>query len=276
MGRSDSTALSGSTGPSHCIRPGRLFLDTSGRRIQAHGGSIFYEDGTYYLYGENKELTDGRNGIWHKGVRAYRSHDLYNWEDLGVIIPARPDDPESSLHPTSQMDRPHIVRCERTGKYVCWVKIMGRDGAQSMTILQADRLLGPYEVVVERMQPLGMSSGDFDLAVGADGRAYIYFERVHCALVCADLTPDYLGVTGAYSTHFAGTHPPLTREAPAHFERGGKHYLITSGTTGYLPNPSQVAVADDWHGPYRLLGDPHGDPSRTSFHSQVSDRKSVV
>ena len=53
--------------------------------------------------------------------------------------------------------------------------------------------------------------------------------------------------------------------------RRGKHYLVTSGTTGYLPNPSEVAMADTWHGPYAVLGNPHpGDESRTSFHSQIS------
>jgi hypothetical protein len=61
------------------------------------------------------------------------------------------------------------------------------------------------------------------------------------------------------------------REATAHFIRKGKHYLITSGTTGYLPNPSEAAVADTWHGPYTVLGDPHPeDESHTSFHSQIS------
>ena len=41
--------------------------------------------------------------------------------------------------------------------------------------------------------------------------------------------------------------------------------------TGYYPNPSQVALADTWHGPYKVLGDPHpGDASRTSYHSQIS------
>ncbi len=53
--------------------------------------------------------------------------------------------------------------------------------------------------------------------------------------------------------------------------RRGKHYLVTSGTTGYLPNPSEVAIADTWHGPYRVLGNPHpGDRSNTSYHSQIS------
>ena len=36
------------------IRPGQVWLDTAGKRIQAHGGSILYENGVYYWYGENK------------------------------------------------------------------------------------------------------------------------------------------------------------------------------------------------------------------------------
>ena len=78
-------------------------------------------------------------------------------------------------------------------------------------------------------------------------------------------------MTGYYSTHFPHISPPYVREATAHFMRRGKHYLVTSGTTGYLPNPSEVAMADTWHGPYAVLGNPHpGDESRTSFHSQIS------
>ena len=67
------------------------------------------------------------------------------------------------------------------------------------------------------------------------------------------------------------------REATAHFLRKGKHYLVTSGTTGYLPNPSEIAVADTWHGPYTVLGNPHPtDESNTSFHSQISSIFKVV
>lgn len=47
------------------IRPGQVWLDTNGNRIQAHGGSIIYVDGVYYWYGENKEKTTGENKIWH-------------------------------------------------------------------------------------------------------------------------------------------------------------------------------------------------------------------
>ena len=48
-------------------------LDTNGKRVQAHGGSVFYEDGVYYFYGENKEKTTGKDKIWTWGVRAYSS-----------------------------------------------------------------------------------------------------------------------------------------------------------------------------------------------------------
>ena len=252
---------------------GKVWLDTNGNRIQAHGGSIMYIDGVYYWYGENNETTDGVNGIWHWGVKCYSSTDLYNWEDRGIIIPPEPGDPTSSLHPESCMDRPHIIYNKKTKKYVCWMKIMNKDSFQTQTetVMVANHILGPYTKVKEGLQPLGMNAGDFDLAVAEDGKAYYYFERVHSETICADLTEDYTDVTGYYSTHFPRKHPPYVREATAHFKRKGKHYLITSGTTGYLPNPSEVAVADTWHGPYKVLGNPHvGDESQTSFHSQIS------
>ena len=55
------------------FHPGQVWLDTNGKRIHAHGGSILYENGRYYWYGENKEKTTGENGIWHWGIRCYVS-----------------------------------------------------------------------------------------------------------------------------------------------------------------------------------------------------------
>ena len=98
------------------ICPGQPWLDTKGDRIQAHGGAVYYENGTYYWYGENKEYTDGKNGIWTWGLKVYASKDLCNWEDLGYLIPPVLDDPDASLFPTKRVDRPHILKCEKTGK----------------------------------------------------------------------------------------------------------------------------------------------------------------
>jgi Glycosyl hydrolases family 43 len=254
------------------IRPGQIWLDTNGNRIQAHGGSIMYVNETFYWYGENKEHSKAGSGIWHWGVRCYASKDLYNWEDKGLIIPPDLENFDSPLHPSKNMDRPHIIYNQATRQYVCWLKIMGEGHIQESTILVADSLLGPYRIVRTGLRPLGMNAGDFDLVVEpSDGKAYYYFERVHSELICADLTADYTDVTGYYSTHFPHPHPPYVREAPAYFFRKGLHYLVTSGTTWYYPNPSEVACARSYHGPWTVLGNPHpDDPTGTSFHSQIS------
>lgn len=252
------------------IRPGQVWLDTEGKRIQAHGGSVITVGDTFYWYGENKEKTKVGSDIWHWGVRCYASKDLYNWEDKGLIIPPDVDDANSPLHPAQYMDRPHIIFNEATQKFVCWVKVMRQEGQKS-TVLTADHILGPYMVVKKDIRPLNMGAGDFDLVAAPDGKAYYYFERVHSELICADLTEDYTDVTGYYSTHFPNNQPPYVREAPAYFYRKGLHYLFTSGTTGYHPNPSEVACAITFHGPWEVLGDPHPDDlSRTSYNSQIT------
>ena len=124
--------------------PGKPWLDTEGKPIQAHGGSVIAVDDTYYWYGENKDHTDGQNGVWTWGVRAYRSKDLYNWEDCGLIIRPEPEDADSPLNPyNAMMDRPHILYNRFTKKFVCWMKVMRSDGTQTETVMTADSILGP-------------------------------------------------------------------------------------------------------------------------------------
>lgn len=190
----------------HSIRPGQIWLDTEGKRIQAHGGSIITVDGVYYWYGENKEKTTGEDKIWHWGVRCYSSRDLYNWKDEGIIIPPDLENKNSSLHPFSMMDRPHIVYNEKTGKYAAWLKIMGEP--PYFAVLSADHILGPYKMVNPRVNPFGMEVGDFDIAVSAEEkRAYLYSERPHTMLYCAELNEDYTDVGEtvfrAFSTYSA-------------------------------------------------------------------------
>ncbi len=247
-------------------------MDTAGKPIQAHGGSIIEVDGNFYWYGENKEFTNGKTKVWTWGVRCYESTDLYNWRDLGLIIPPDTSNPTSPLFPETLLDRPHIIFNRRTRKFVCWVKIMGEGSTQTRTVLTSESITGPYKILRQNIRPCDMNAGDFDLAISPDdGKAYMYFERVHTELICADLTDDYTDFTGFYSTHFPRPGPPFTREGAAYFFRQAKHYLATSGTTGYYPNPSEISVADTFHGPFTVMGDLHPDDrSRTSFNSQIS------
>lgn len=252
------------------IKPGQVWRDTEGKPIQAHGFSVMYKDGTYYWFGENKELTRSIGKIWTWGIRCYTSKDLYNWEDKGLIVKPEPDDLQHPMHPNHCIDRPHILYCPKTGKYVMWIKIMGGLVSQFMCIMQADDILGPYEIVRKYYHPLGMDTGDFTLVQDGE-KAYIMFERPHFEMIVADLTDDYTAVTGNYSEHFQNLYPPFTREAPTYFTKDGKKYLYTSGTTGYSPNPSNVVRFDDFHGKYENLGYPHqGDKTNTSFSSQIT------
>ena len=90
-------------------------------------------------------------------------------------------------------------------------------------------------------------------------------------MICAELTDDFLGTNGRFSEHFVGLRPPFTREAPSHFVWRDRHYMFTSGTTGYVPNSSKVAVFDDYHGEYTDLGDPClDDKFEDTFGSQIT------
>ncbi|HHV99650.1 MAG TPA: family 43 glycosylhydrolase [Clostridiaceae bacterium] len=258
------------------IRPGKPWKDTDGNLIQAHGGSILYHNGTYYWYGENKEKNDATNKIWHYGVRCYSSKDLYNWKSEGIILEPS-EDLKSPLHPCRIMDRPHIVYNRFTKQFVMWVKFAGTEKdhrkweVQYMGIAVSDDITKPFKLI-KTIRPLGMETGDFDLYVDPrDGKGYFIFDRVHTEIVIADLTSDYLDVTGYYSSHFPHEGPPTAREAPCFFKRKDKYYIITSGTTGYFPNRSEVAMAQLMHGPYTVFKNLCvNDTKKTSFDCQFS------
>ncbi len=261
------------------INPGKVWLDTKGERIQAHGGSILYEDGVYYWYGENKEKSLAGSKFWHWGVKCYRSTDLYNWEDLGIICPANTDDPDHPLHYTQYMDRPHIIFNEKTKKYVLWMKIMGKQDMnyQFMYIMTADKITGPYtEANLWDCQEM-LGTGDFDLVKDTEnGKVYLYcdhinFNKCHSHIACFELNEDYTGVTGEYTLHMDHPGRFIGREAPSFFERNGKKYIAVSQTTGYFPNPTECYVSDNCNGPWENLGYIHvNDTELLSFRSQIS------
>lgn len=250
------------------VYPGRTWRDTAGFRIQAHGGALFYEDGTYYWYGENKERTDGKCPVWTWGIRVYASKDLYNWEDKGFLIRPDLENRNSGLYPECHVDRPHIVKCDKTGKYVCWIKQSGEEAC--FLILQADAFLGPYEVVKENYRPFGMRVGDFDMAA-VNGRCYLFMDADHTGIAGMELSADFLAAERKVSVQYEGLHAPFCREAPALFTRGGKKYMLTSGMSGYIPNRSDAAVSGSWEDPFVSIGNPHVcDASNASFNSQIS------
>ena len=252
------------------FHPGQLWLDTAGKPIEAHGGAIWYDEAEdiYYWYGENKDHTDGKSKIWTWGIRYYSSKDLYNWQDKGWLLPPAPDDPEDPMFPENRIDRPHIIR-SAAGQFGLWNKHSGERAC--FTVYTAPRFAGPYTLVRDHFRPLGKKAGDFDLFRDGDGKTYLFFDSDHAGITQLELTPDCTDVTGAPAVHRGGLHPPFVREAPAVFQRGGTYYLLTSGMSGYLPNPSESAASDAVMGPFEVQGELHvDDETCSSFSSQIS------
>lgn len=62
------------------FRLGKVWLDTAGQAIQAHGGGILLHSNVYYWHGED------RTPSGHGAVAAYSSTNLYEWEREGVVL----------------------------------------------------------------------------------------------------------------------------------------------------------------------------------------------
>ena len=259
------------------IRPGKYWYDTEGKLIQAHGGSMLYHGGKYYWYGENKDGVTGRAlgtpcPIWHNGVRLYSSDDLYNWKDEGVILVEK-EDKNHPFYPGQIMDRPHILYNEKTKKFVLWAKIAGLLGGGAdftwayFAVCEADDIRGEYKLVNLIKD---ITAGDLDLV--QDGqKAYVLFEKPHSEMICRTLNEEYTDIAGETTSHLHRPYPPFVREAPAYFEREGRKFLLTSGTTGYFPNATEVAEIIDFHGEWKDLGKAcKGDENNNSFHAQFS------
>ena len=255
------------------FRPGKTWYDTDGKPIHAHGGSILYADGKFWWYGENKEGITGRAKgercrFWHHGVRCYCSTDLYNWKDEGMIVPES-DDENNPFYPSTIMDRPHIIYNEKTKQYVLWAK-SAKNGFKNgkFAICTGDTLHTLKYLGVIDSAPHYV--GDFDLFVD-NGKAYAVFENPHTEMIIRELNEEYTDFADTWSSHIHMECPPLTREAPAFFTRNGRKYIITSGTTGYFPNPTIGYDITSLHGEWKDLGlTCRNDIKKNSFHAQFS------
>ena len=249
------------------FRPGAPWLDTDGNPIQAHGGGILCHGGTFYWYGENKNgptLEGWRVDVI--GISCYSSKDLVHWRNEGVVLPSRPDDPDHDLHPSKVAERPKVLFNKSTGKFVMWLHIDApgyMKGHAGVAI--ADSPTGPF-TYLGSSRPHGHISYDMTLWQEEDGTAYlVHTAENHSNLHVVTLSDDYLRPEGRYEKILLGRR----REAPALFKHEGTYYLVSSGCTGWDPNPTEIAAAPHPLGPWEHLGDPcTGPEAPTSYHVQ--------
>lgn len=125
------------------FRPGALWLDDSGRHINAHGGGIINYKGTYYWFGEHKADTTSSAMV---GVTCYSSKNLLDWKNCGVALSVS-DDPNSDIVRGCILERPKVVYNAKTRKFVMWfhLELKGHDySAARYGVAISDKVEGPY------------------------------------------------------------------------------------------------------------------------------------
>jgi hypothetical protein len=257
------------------ITPGKLWLDIDQQPINAHGGGFLHHNDTVYWYGEIKEgktweteSTRSWNGsrVEAKGINCYWSVDLVNWKLAGNVLEANENDPTHDLHTSKVMERPKVIYNEKTGKFVMWLHIDSEDYSYARAgVAISDSPTGPFEYI-ESIRPNGQMSRDQTLFKDDDGTAYHFYSSEHnLTMYVSKLSDDYLRPSGEYKRIFIERE----REAPAIFKNDGKYYAITSGCTGWDPNPAEYAVAEEIMGDWKVMGDPcMDDVNGTTFDAQ--------
>ncbi len=296
--------------PYTAFHPGKIWEDTDGVHINAHGGGVLYHEGKYYFYGEHKSEHTSSAMV---GVNVYSSEDLYNWKKEGVAMAVMPEGSGHKIEKGCIIERPKVVYNAKTGKFVMWfhLELKGRGyAAAEYGVAVSDSPVGPFEYqyaqrscpgtwpinmteeeikyaqansvydeasnnwgayvraggYVARDHEVGQMSRDMTVFVDDDGTAYhIFSSEENQTLHIARLTDDYLYHDGTYSRVLEGD----SNEAPAIFKKDGKYWMISSGCTGWDPNPARLSSADDILGEWTSYPNPCvGPKSEITFGAQ--------
>ena len=222
------------------IRPGVPWYDTQGNRIYAGGANMYLEKGVYYLVGEGKKVL---SGDCSDCFNLYKSVDLVAWDFVECVVKN-----ENIVGPPGtsfpfRMERPKIFKCPATQKYMLWFHCDTPGfGIQSVGVLQADAVAGPYAFVSPCFKPDGEKSYDMgtfvdDAARGGDGRAYLIRSVNNQFAGISQMTEDCTNVTGIVSSGPDMEGQALMRDAEGVLHAAGSHL------TGWAPNAAQFVTS---------------------------------
>lgn len=254
------------------MKNGTCWLDDAGRPIQAHGGMIARFGEKWYWYGENKDgPTLAESPVGYRvdviGVSCYSSNDLVSWHYEGLALSAEPTDPAHPLHPSKVVERPKVLYCEKTGKYVMWFHWDSADYWSACAgCAVSDTPEGPF-VFLKAVQPNRRDCRDINVYQDpVSGKAYvIHSGDWNHTLYFSELNDEYTGFTGNCFAQL----PEQTREGGTVCYHEGMYYLVSSGCTGWDPNPTLYATTRHLTTPMVLVDNPcEGPRYRTTFDGQ--------
>lgn len=245
------------------IEPGTLWKDKQNKQINAHGGSIVFQNGMYYWFGED------RTGMVSNGVACYKSSNLYNWVRVGLALKldGAPKEDLNDIATGRTLERPKVVFNNKTKKWVMWSHWeKGNEySAARVCVATSDKVEGPYKLY-KTFRPNNHDSRDQSLFVDFDGKTYHFCSTdMNTNINVALLSDDYLEPTTTETKILNG----LRNEAPAIFRVGDIYFGLFSGCTGWAPNEGRTAYTTNILGEWTMCGNFTVDPGKqTTYRSQ--------
>jgi hypothetical protein len=234
-GIANTAGTSGSSGDLIAnFQNGVFWNDTSGKRIEAHGGGFILVNRTWYWIGEDKSANSGN----FKAVNCYSSTDLEHWKFENDIITRNT---ATDLAASDRIiERPKVVYNDSTKQYVMWLHWEGANYADAKAgVFSSSTICGDYKYE-SSFRPNNNMSRDDTLFKDDDGKAYFMSAANENAdMMLYELSADYLRVGRQVGTLWAGAK----REAPAVFKKDSTYFFITSACTGWDPNQAAYATA---------------------------------
>ena len=194
------------------------------------------------------------------------------------------------------IERPKMLYNPKTNKYVIWFHADGTTpssqgqsnyGKAKAGIAISDSPVGPFKLLGSYLlvqndnydhswDNIGGHVRDMNLFQDDDGTAYvIYSSDGNTNTYIVKLNEEYTdisrsdGNTPVEGVDYIVTLLKDSREAPAMFKANGKYYMITSGCTGWNPNPASYAIADRVLGEWKTIGNPcTDDGASTTYDTQ--------
>ncbi|MHA6247166.1 glycoside hydrolase family 43 protein [Pontibacter sp. CAU 1760] len=293
------------------FKPGAIWPDTDGTHINAHGGGILPYKGTYYWFGEHKVAGKmGNRAMVGISCYSSKDLYNWRNEGVALAVAPENSGSEIEKGAVLERPKVIYNQKTGMFVMWFHLELKGQGYAAARTaVAVADKITGPYTYLkslrphagvwpqnateAHKSNPIAVSDNDpaweqkvasgaflqrdfaggqmardMALFVDDDGTAYhIAASEENRTLHISKLTEDYLDFTDEYVRVFPGGR----NEAPAIIKKDGKYYMISSGLTGWAPNPARSAVSDHMLGGWKELGNPvlgTEDERKTTFWSQ--------
>lgn len=234
--------------------------------------------------------------------------DLYaDYTDIQKDIAFLDLDRDGTLYDHGQaviFERPKVAYNSATDQWVMWIHTDGPTPFSSAQyakatagVAVADEPFGPYRYVdsyrlnyvpaddpdnkypsqlgMARDMNLFVDTGDTDS--GGDEAYIVYSSEENLTMYVSSLDASYTFLQtypddAEKGVDFTNNWPGGQREAPAMFKYDQTYYMITSGATGWDPNPADYATASNPLGPWTRHGNPataeNGGKPATTHGSQ--------